>query len=145
MSQDRRETQKNQNKPVGLATKLSRKTRQRNKERLKRGKKTGKDGEQAGFQGEVPNEKHLVGPHLQDPKSKVIRKAPNVRISNREFSSRTDPLLLFRMTGKGQPLALRKTTRPTIRKTLTTTKSLESVRWTIEVGFLFEHQPSCSL
>jgi hypothetical protein len=99
----------------------------------KQGKaETGEDGEQASFQGEVPNEKHLAGPHLQDPKSKVIRKAPNAGIPNREFSLRTDPLLLFRMTGKGQPLALRKTTRPTIRKTLTATKSLEFVRWTVE-------------
>jgi len=124
--------QKNQNKPVGSPTKLSRKTRHINKERQKRGKKTGKDGEQAGFQGEVPNKKQLAGPHLHDSKSKVIRKAPNAGIPNREFSSRTDPLLLFRMTTKGQPLALRKTRRPTIRKTLTATKSLESVRWTVE-------------
>jgi hypothetical protein len=40
--------------------------------------------------------------------------------------------VLFSMTRKGQPLALRKTRRPTIRKTLTATKSLESVRWTVE-------------
>ncbi len=81
---------------------------------------------------EVPNEKQLTGPRLQDPKSKVIRKAPNVGIPNRGFSSRTDPLILFRTTGKGQPLAFRKTRRPTIQKTLTATKYLESVRWTIE-------------
>jgi hypothetical protein len=49
-----------------------------------------------------------------------------------EFFSKTDPLLLFRMIGKGQPLALRKTRRQTIRKTLTAIKSLESVKWTVE-------------
>jgi hypothetical protein len=85
-----------------------------------------------GFRGEVPNEKQLAGPHLQDPKSKVIRKAPNAGIPNREFSSTTDPLVLFRMTGKRQPLAFKKMRRLTIQKTLTATKSLESVRWTVE-------------
>ncbi len=45
---------------------------------------------------------------------------------------RNDLLVLFSMNGKGEPLALRKTRRPTIRKTVTATKSLESVRWNVE-------------
>jgi hypothetical protein len=42
---------------------------------------------------------------------------PKAEIPNRNFSLRTNPLVLFRRTLKGEPFAFRKTIRLTIWKT----------------------------
>jgi hypothetical protein len=67
---------------------------------------------------------------------------PKSEIPNRNFSLRTNPPVLFRRTFKGYPFAFRKTIRLTIWKTkklLTTTKSQESVKLTIDNPWLRSH------
>jgi hypothetical protein len=69
--------------------------------KAKTGEENGERRRASGLLRRGPPREAACKAHLQDPKSKVIQKVPNARIPNREFSSRTDPLLLFRMIGKG--------------------------------------------
>jgi hypothetical protein len=66
-------------------------TRQKGKRKTKGIGQTGKDYEEVGLQ---------KAPHYKT-RSKTILKMPKVEIPNRNFSVRSNPLLLFRRTFKG--------------------------------------------
>jgi hypothetical protein len=72
-------------------------TRQRNKERQKGKRKTkGKDK-----QGKTLNKSAYKKLPTYKTRSKIILKMPKVEIPNRNFSLRSNPLVLFRRTFKG--------------------------------------------
>jgi hypothetical protein len=73
-----------------LATDPTTKTRQRNKERQK-GKEQGKTKNKWAYR-KLPT--YMT-------RSKIILKMPKAEIPNRNFSLRTNPLVLFRRTFKG--------------------------------------------
>jgi len=66
------------------------------------------------------------------PEAKLIRKIPKAGIPNKDFSSRTNPRVEFEKNFKRVAFGLQKTTRSTMRKTVTTTKSQEFVKLTID-------------
>jgi len=90
----------------------------------KNGKERGKSKKK-----ELPTHKKL--PTNRTP-SEVIPKMPKAGFPNKDFPSKTNPVVLFRTTSKRWPVTFEKTTRPTTSKTLTTMKSQEFVKLTMD-------------
>jgi hypothetical protein len=64
--------------------------------------------------------------------SKVDPKNPEVEIPNEDLSSKTNPRVEFEKNFRRVAFGLQKTTRSTMRKTIATTKSQESVKSTVD-------------
>lgn len=78
---------------------------------------------------ELPTHKKL--PTNMTP-SEVIPKMPKAKFPNKDFLSKTNPMVLLRTTLEGWPITFKKTMRPTTSKTLTTMKSQECVKLTTD-------------
>ncbi|CAM6079084.1 unnamed protein product [Sphagnum tenellum] len=126
---DRRRTQKNQNKPVASATNASRKD---HTEKQGKAETEGENAERRRASG-LPG-RSLARSSLQDPIHKTGRAKPFRKRRIQAFrsgNSLREPTLLFSLARleKGS-LGPEEDEKTDPRKTLTATKSQESVRWT---------------
>jgi hypothetical protein len=92
------------------------------------GKKRGKIANKGACK-ELGTEKKLP---TWETRSKVDPKNPKAEISNEDLSSKTNPWVEFEKNFRRAIFRLQKTTRSTLRKIVTTTKSQESVKSTVD-------------
>jgi hypothetical protein len=96
-----------------------------------------RDGQRQKKQGNIGNKGAYreLGTRNKVPtwgtRSKVDPKNPKAKILNEDLSSRTNPRVKFEKNFRRAAFGLQKTARSTMRKTIATTKSEESVKSTV--------------